>query len=180
MELFDLYNEESNKKQQTVMSLSDYLELCKTDKMAYATAPERMLKAIGEPVVVDTSKDARLSRIFQNRTIRQYPSFSDFYGLEDTVERIVGYFRHAAQGLEEKRQVLYFLGPVGSSKSSLAERVKALMETYPIYVLTVNGVMSPVFESPLGLFASNPAFVDKMEKDFGIEKRYFKNLIPNP
>lgn len=180
MELFDLYNEESNKKQQEVMSLQDYLNLCKDDNMAYATAPERMLKAIGEPVIVDTSKDPRLSRIFQNRTIRQYPSFSDFYGLEDTVERIVGYFRHAAQGLEEKRQVLYFLGPVGSSKSSIAERVKALMETYPIYVLSVNGEMSPVFESPLGLFASNKVFVDKLEKDYGIPKRYFKNLIPSP
>ena len=31
------------------MSLSEYLDLCKRDPMAYATAAERMLKAIGEP-----------------------------------------------------------------------------------------------------------------------------------
>ena len=84
------------------MTLDEYLELCKTDKMAYASAAERMIAAIGEPEIIDTSKDARLSRIFSNRTIRIYPAFRDFFGMEDSIERIVGYFRHAAQGLEEK------------------------------------------------------------------------------
>ena len=63
-----------------------------------------------------------------NRTIRTYPAFSEFYGMEETIERIVGFFRHAAQGLEERKQILYLLGPVGGGKSSLAERLKALME----------------------------------------------------
>ena len=97
--------------------------------MMYASAPERMLAAIGEPKLVDTSKDARLGRIFMNRTIRVYPAFAEFYGMEETIERIVGFFRHAAQGLEERKQILYLLGPVGGGKSSLAERLKALMES---------------------------------------------------
>ena len=42
------------------MSIEDYLEFCKTDKMAYANAAERMLAAIGEPSIVDTSSDPRL------------------------------------------------------------------------------------------------------------------------
>ena len=33
--------------------------------------------------------------------------------MEDTIERIAGYFRYAAQGLEEHKQILYFLGPLG-------------------------------------------------------------------
>ena len=74
--------------------------------------------------------------------------------MEDTIERIVGYFKHAAQGLEEKRQILYLLGPVGGGKSSLAERLKDLMEKHPIYVLKAGDEISPVFESPLGLFRS--------------------------
>ena len=69
-------------KQQDEMSLEDYLKLCKKDTLAYATAPERMLDAIGEPEVVDTSSDPRLSRIFLNRTIKVYPAFKDFYGME--------------------------------------------------------------------------------------------------
>ena len=120
--------------------------------MAYSTAHERMLAAIGEPEIVDTAKDPRMSRIFFNRTIKVYPAFAEFYGMEDTIERIVGFFRHAAQGLEERKQILYLLGPVGGGKSSLAERLKFLMESYPIYVLKAGDAISPVFESPLGLF----------------------------
>ena len=78
---------------------------------------------------MDTAKDPRLGRIFMNRTIKVYPAFNDFYGMEETIERIVGFFRHAAQGLEERKQILYLLGPVGGGKSSLAERLKSLMET---------------------------------------------------
>ena len=101
----------------------------------YANVAERMLKAIGDEELVDTSKDARLGPIFQNRTIKRYSAFKDFYGMEDTVERIVGYFRHAAQGLEERKQILYLLGPVGGGKSSLAGRLKRIVEDQPIYVL---------------------------------------------
>jgi serine protein kinase len=87
-----------------------------------------MIAAIGEPEVIDTSTDQRLGRIFMNRSIKRYPTFSDFYGMEETIERIVGFFKHAAQGLEERKQILYLLGPVGGGKSSLAERLKTLME----------------------------------------------------
>jgi serine protein kinase len=38
--------------------------------------------------------------------------------MEETIERIVSFFRHAAQGLEERKQILYLLGPVGGGKSS--------------------------------------------------------------
>ena len=88
------------------------------------------LVAIGEPDVIDTAKESRLGRIFMNRTIKIYPAFADFLGMEETIERIVGFFRHAAQGLEERKQVLYLLGPVGGGKSSLAERLKELIEEY--------------------------------------------------
>ena len=109
------------------LSLEQYLDRCRADRMAYASAAERMLAAIGEPEVIDTSRDARLSRIFSNRVIRRYPTFDSFYGMEDAIEQIVSFFRHAAQGLEERKQILYLLGPVGGGKSSLAERLKALM-----------------------------------------------------
>jgi predicted Ser/Thr protein kinase len=48
--------------------------------------------------------------------IKIYPAFRDFYGMEESIEHIVSYFRHAAQGLEEKKQILYLLGPVGGGK----------------------------------------------------------------
>ena len=144
--------------------------------MMYSSATERLLKAIGEPVVVDTSMDQRLGRIFMNRTIKVYPAFEDFFGMEETIERIVGFFRHAAQGLEERKQVLYLLGPVGGGKSSLAERLKLLMETYPIYVLKAGKEVSPLLESPLGLF--NPSQMGAaLEEKYGIPKRRLSGLM---
>lgn len=151
-DVFTLASSFREERRETEMSLASYLSLCREDPASYASAAERMLKAIGEPVMLDSSRDPRLSRIFMNRTVRTYPAFADFYGMEDAVEQIVGFFRHAAQGLEERKQILYLLGPVGGGKSSLGERLKTLMEREPIYVLKAGKEISPVFESPLGLF----------------------------
>ncbi len=117
------------------LSLDEYLELCKTDPSAYANPAERLLMAIGEPEMVDTRHDPVLSRIFSNKVIPHYPVFKEFYGMEEPIEQIVGFLKHAAQGLEETKQVLYLLGPVGGGKSSLAEKLKDLMEKIPFYAI---------------------------------------------
>lgn len=139
-----------------VLTLEEYLDACRQDRMYCATAAERIVAAFGEPKVVDTSRDPRLSRIFGNSPIRVFEPFSDFFGMETVIETIWRYFVHAAQGLEERKQVLYLLGPVGGGKSSIAERLKALVERHPIWVLgfetDAGPVTSPVFETPLGIF----------------------------
>ncbi len=169
-DVFAGYARDFEGRRDAELSLQEYLEACRDDPRAYASAPERILAAIGEPELVDTAKDARLGRIFLNRTIRRYPAFAEFHGMEETIERIVGFFRHAAQGLEERKQILYLLGPVGGGKSSLAERLKALMEAEPIYVLKAGDQVSPVFESPLGLFdAERHGAV--LEDRYGIPRR---------
>lgn len=147
-------------------------ELCKNDRSAYVSAAERLLMAIGEPELLDTSTNSRLSRIFSNKVIRRYPAFEDFHGMEECIDQIVSYFRHAAQGTEEKKQILYLLGPVGGGKSSLAEKLKQLMEKVPFYA--IKG--SPVFESPLGLFnATEDGAI--LEEDFGIPRRYLNTIM---
>ena len=172
MSVFEQFQARYDATQEEECSLQDYLEICKTDPSAYATAAERLLIAIGEPEFVDTSKDSRLSRIFSNKVIKRYPAFDEFYGMEDAIERIVSFFRHAAQGLEERKQILYLLGPVGGGKSSLAERLKALMEKTPFYA--VKG--SPLNESPLGLFnASEDGHI--LEEDYGIPLRYLRPVM---
>ncbi|RWL44146.1 MULTISPECIES: PrkA family serine protein kinase [unclassified Mesorhizobium] len=175
-DVFDLFSEIYSNAAQEEISLQQYLLACREDKSMYASAPERMVEAIGEPNLVDTSKDERLGRIFSNRTIKIYPSFSDFYGMEDTIERIAGYFRYASQGLEERKQILYLLGPVGGGKSSLAERLKKLMEERPIYTLKVGNQISPIFESPLGLFHPD-RMGDLLEDKYGIARRRLNGLI---
>ncbi|BAV48245.1 PrkA family serine protein kinase [Mesorhizobium sp. 113-1-2] len=175
-DVFDLFSEIYANAAQEEISLQQYLLACREDKSMYASAPERMVEAIGEPNLVDTSKDERLGRIFSNRTVKIYPSFSDFYGMEETIERIAGYFRYASQGLEERKQILYLLGPVGGGKSSLAERLKKLMELRPIYTLKVGNQISPVFESPLGLFHPD-RMGDLLEDKYGIARRRLNGLI---
>src|SRR6202049_3707355 len=161
--IFGLYSRLYENRREVEYSLEDYLGKCSDDPIYYAGAAERMLRAIGEAEMVDTSQDPRLGRIFMNRTIKIYPAFEDFFGMEETIERIVGFFRHAAQGLEERKQVLYLLGPVGGGKSSLAERLKMLMEKEPVYALKAGKEISPVFENPLGLFDPE-TLVHQLEK----------------
>ncbi|HEX7645769.1 MAG TPA: PrkA family serine protein kinase [Burkholderiaceae bacterium] len=174
--LFNAFARTFEARSQTDMSMAEYLESCRNDPLRYANAAERLLAAIGEPQMVDTAKDPRLGRIFLNRTMRTYPAFSGFHGMEETIERIVGFFRHAAQGLEERKQILYLLGPVGGGKSSLAERLKSLMEVHPIYVLKAGDELSPVFESPLSLF--DPEQLGPMiEEKYGIPRRRLTGLM---
>src|SRR5262252_7379404 len=174
--IFGLYSKLYDNRREVELSLEEYLGKCSDDPSFYAGAAERLLRAIGEPVMVDTSQDPRLGRIFMNRTMKIYPEFEDFYGMEETIERIVGFLRHAAQGLEERKQVLYLLGPVGGGKSSLAERLKQLMEKMPVYVLKAGKEMSPIFESPLGLFDPN-TMGDTLEKQYKIPKRRLTGLV---
>ncbi|PDV90268.1 PrkA family serine protein kinase [Rhizobium sp. H4] len=174
--VFDAFTRSYEARREADMSVSEYLDLCKNEPIAYANATERLLAAIGEPQMVDTARDARLGRIFMNRTIRVYPAFTGFHGMEETIERIVSFFRHAAQGLEERKQILYLLGPVGGGKSSLAERLKQLMEVHPIYVLKAGDEISPVFESPLNLF--DPETMGSLlQEQYGIPLRRLNGLM---
>jgi len=172
MNIFKNYTARYERTREEEYSLQEYLDICKRDHLAYATAAERMLAAIGEPEMVDTRNDSRLTRIFSNKVIKIYPAFRDFYGTEEVIEQVVAYFRHAAQGLEERKQVLYLLGPVGGGKSSIAEKLKSLMEKVPFYA--IQG--SPVNESPLGLFSEDEDG-PILEEDYGIPRRYLRGIM---
>ncbi|VCW27801.1 hypothetical protein BANRA_05454 [Klebsiella variicola] len=176
MNIFDHYRQRYEAAKDEEFTLQEFLTICRQDRSAYANAAERLLMAIGEPVMVDTALEPRLSRLFSNRVIARYPAFEEFYGMEDAIEQIVSYLKHAAQGLEEKKQILYLLGPVGGGKSSLAERLKALMQRVPIYVLSANGERSPVNDHPLCLF--NPQEdAQILQKEYGVPTRYLGTIM---
>ncbi|GLP97978.1 PrkA family serine protein kinase [Paraferrimonas sedimenticola] len=176
MGIFEHYQTRYEHTRDEEYTLQQFLDICKQDKSAYASAAERLLQAIGEPEIIDTSTDARLSRIFSNRLIARYPAFSEFYGMEDAIEQIVAYLKHSAQGLEESKQILYLLGPVGGGKSSLAEKLKSLMQRVPIYVLTANGQRSPVNDHPFALFDADEDG-QILSQEYGINKRYLSTIM---
>ncbi|MGF1765499.1 PrkA family serine protein kinase [Aliivibrio kagoshimensis] len=176
MTIFDHFRQRYEEAKDEEISLLDFLNLCRDDKSAYVNAAERLLLAIGEPELIDTAQDPRLSRLFSNRVISRYKTFEDFYGMEEAIEQIVSYLKHAAQGLEERKQILYLLGPVGGGKSSLAEKLKSLMQQNSIYILCANGERSPVNDHPFSLFdASEDAKL--LKSDYNIDSRYLNTIM---
>ncbi|GAA0783082.1 MULTISPECIES: PrkA family serine protein kinase [Pseudomonadati] len=176
MGIFEHYQQRYEKKLDEEYTLEQFLEICKQDKSAYVSAAERLLMAIGEPAVVDTSKNSVLSRIFSNRLISRYPAFNEFYGMEEAIEQIVSYLKHSAQGLEESKQILYLLGPVGGGKSSLAEKLKSLIQHVPIYILSANGKRSPVNDHPFCLFDLDEDGA-LLQQEYNIPHRYLKTIM---
>lgn len=182
MNIFEKYQERHEARKPEEYTIPEYLEICKKDKMAYATAAERMLASIGDYDIVDTRKDPRLSRIFFNKKIKVYPAFKDFYGMEETIEQIVSFYRHAAQNLEENKQILYLLGPVGGGKSSLAEKLKSLMQKFPVYAIKAYNPklekweVSPVLESPLNIFNLDEDS-EWLDNEYEIPQRYLGQIL---
>jgi serine protein kinase len=132
-------------------TLLDYLEVVKADptvtKMSHARIYDMMMTP-GMHNIHDTD-DPRTKRLYKDEPIKVYNFFADeFFGIERTIAQIVRYFHSASLKGEESRQVLYLMGPVGSGKSSLVERVhRGLEGAAPIY--SIEGC--PMHEEPLHL-----------------------------
>ncbi len=128
-----------------------YLELVKQRPQLADLSHRRMYDMMIGPGVteLDLEADPRAKRVFGDESVKIHNFFADeFFGLERTLEKIVRYFHSAAMGGEEARQVLYLMGPVGSGKSSLVERLKrGLEDLEPLHV--IDGC--PLFEQPLHL-----------------------------
>ena len=54
MTIFNQYLNRYVESKEEEYSLQEYLDICKSDPSAYATAAERMLMAIGEPELVQS------------------------------------------------------------------------------------------------------------------------------
>jgi serine protein kinase len=132
-------------------TLLEYLELVKGNPGLAALSHKRMYDMMIAPGIgeIDIEADPRAKRVFGDQAVKVYGFFKDeFFGMERTLDKIVRYFHSAAMGGEEARQVLYLMGPVGSGKSSLVERLKrGLEDTDPIHV--IDGC--PIYEQPLHL-----------------------------
>lgn len=132
-------------------TLLDYLEKVKEDptmtKLAHARLYDMMISP-GMSSITD-SDDPRAKRLYKDEPLKVYNFFKDeFFGIERTVSQIVRYFHSASLKGEESRQVLYLMGPVGSGKSSLVEKLQRGLEGVdPIYA--IEGC--PMFEEPLHL-----------------------------
>ncbi|MDO8558337.1 MAG: serine protein kinase [bacterium] len=113
----------------------EYLDIVRANpgivRLAHATVYDHVIMAAGV-TTVDVEKDPRLRRLYSAETLRELNFFKDkFFGIRDTVDAIGRYFQGAKNRGEESRQILYFVGPVGSGKTSLVEELKKGMESAP-------------------------------------------------
>ena len=144
----------------------EYLELVKQDPSLAQLSHSKIFNMIKDAGIekINTEEDARLSRIFKNKKLKQYNFFDDFYGMENVLEQVVRYFHAASLKGEESRQVLYFVGPVGSGKSSMVEKLKEGLEKLPPFYV-IDGC--PMYGDPLHLIPRHlrPEF----EKMLGVQ-----------
>jgi serine protein kinase len=132
-------------------TLLEYLEVVKADpimtKLAHARIYDLIISAGLHPLA-DTD-DPRTKRLFKDEPLKVFDFFADeFFGIERTIAQIVRYFHSASLEGEESRQVLYLMGPVGSGKSSLVERVQRGLEQIGL-IYAIEGC--PMNEEPLHL-----------------------------
>ena len=142
---------EARKKTSWKGTLLQYLELVQDNPDIGKLSHKRLYDMIVSCGVRDISadEDPKLKRLYKSGSVRTYNFFSeDFYGLEKTINQIVRYFHSASLKGEESRQVLYLVGPVGSGKSSLVERLKKGLEELSFFY-AIDGC--PMFEYPLHL-----------------------------
>jgi serine protein kinase len=142
---------ETRKKSSWKGTMLEYLEKVKENPGAVKLAHKRLYDMIADKgvVEVDLEKDPNLKRIFKGEKLKVYNFFTDeFFGMEKTLNQIVRYFHSASLRGEESRQVLYLVGPVGSGKSSLVERLKKGLEEISSFP-AIEGC--PMNEEPLHL-----------------------------
>src|ERR1700689_4992529 len=132
-------------------TLLEYLETVKANPLMTKLAHARIYDMIitqGTRNIHDTD-DPRTKRLYKDEPIKVYNFFADeFFGIERTIAHIVRYFHSASLKGEESRQVLYLMGPVGSGKSSLVERVQRGLEQVGL-IYAIEGC--PMNEEPLHL-----------------------------
>jgi serine protein kinase len=132
-------------------NLIDYLEILKKEptlpKLSHARIYDIMQRAgISD---INDSGDGAAKRLYKDEPVKVYNFFKDeFFGIEKTIAQIVRYFHAASLKGEESRQVLYLMGPVGSGKSSLVERLQRGLEASDHFYAIEN---CPMFEEPLHL-----------------------------
>ena len=132
-------------------TLLDYLDKVKSDPLGTKLAHARIYDLIISTGIRDIqqSDDPRTRRLYKDEPIKVYDFFADeFFGIEKTIAQLVRYFHSASLKGEESRQVLYLMGPVGSGKSSLVERLqRGLEQATPVYA--IEGC--PMHEEPMHL-----------------------------
>ena len=124
----DIINEQRNqsKEEKFKGTFLEYLELVQNHPEIAKSSHRRLYDAIiGHGITEMSDDDPRKRKIFDSESIRVYDYFSsEFFGMENVIEKLMRFLHGAAMRGEESRQVLLLMGPVGAGKSALTEHIK--------------------------------------------------------
>jgi serine protein kinase len=101
--------------------------------------------------------------------VTRYNFFSsELFGIEESIAKIVEYFKSAAQRLEVRKRILLLMGPVGGGKSTIVTLLKRGLEDWTrTEVGAVYGIRDcPMHEEPLHLIPLE--LRPEIEKHYGL------------
>jgi serine protein kinase len=131
-------------EQEKPMSLTELLEAHRRDRerlvwegtfreyFELVTANPR-LASLSHARICDMILAAGMEKIAEGTRdeITRFNFFSDeLFGIEESIARIVEYFKSAAQRLEVRKRILLLMGPVGGGKSTIVAMLKRGLEDW--------------------------------------------------
>lgn len=140
----------------------EYFELAAQNHHIAQLSHARLSEMVLSGGVEKTNEGTRDERI-------TYKFFSnELFGIEDSIDQIVEYFKSAAQRLEVRKRILLLMGPVGGGKSTIVHLLKRGLEHY---TRTPNGAVyairdCPMHEEPLHLVPHE--LRPEVEKHYGL------------
>ena len=115
----------------------DYLALVEKNPSLADHAHKRLYDVItASGISTLDDENPRKHKLFNSENVKVYDYFSDeFFGMENTISKLMRFLRSASLKGEESRQVLLLMGPVGAGKSALTEHIKASLDGVQYYHL---------------------------------------------
>lgn len=149
-------------------TFADYVEVVRKDPGVAKTAHARIYDMIAAAGIDTDSEGKRIYRFFDK----------ELFGLEETLERLVEeYFHAAARRLDVRKRILLLMGPVSGGKSTIVTMLKHGLEAYSRSERgALYGIKGcPMHEEPLHLIPNE--LRSDFEREFGIKIE--GNLCPS-
>jgi len=140
----------------------EYFELVTANQRLSSLSHARicdMILAVGMEKIAEGTRDE----------VTRYNFFSsELFGIEESIAKIVEYFKSAAQRLEVRKRILLLMGPVGGGKSTIVTLLKRGLEDWTrTDVGAVYGIRDcPMHEEPLHLIPLE--LRPEIEKHYGL------------
>lgn len=140
-------------------SFRDYFEMVVSNPHLARRAHARIYDSILSFGVDRPGELATIYRLFS----------SELFGIENSIQQIVDYFRASANGFDTRKRILLLVGPPSSGKSTLVNLIKSGLERYS---RTEDGALyaiqgCPIQEEPLHLIP--PEFRQELADEYGLQ-----------